>query len=415
MQKIGYVYIIENDVNDEVYIGATTKSIEQRFKQHLYDSKRATCYFHRFIEDIGKDHFSIRILKEVYFDDIFDLLQEENLCIKNYGTLNIKSNHEFCRDNKDVKTRKDIIEENKIVSKIHSISNSRFYYIPSEDKILEQALQMEEVLTYENFINLFLDENTINVMNYLNSTEQIKINSLLLEWLGYEGESQKYSFIKMLLRNKIHFEYSDYPEEGKKEKKKFLTMNSDDFKQVAVLKTKHTNIRMYYIMIEKLVKYYSSYLEKKLTFHLKIHSSSDLLKPERIHVGDAGVDLKSSEEFTLKSLERKLVSSGITIEIPPTYVGYIMSRSGLAHSHGVVVLNAPGVVDSGYKGDIKINLINLGEKEVTFKVGDRIAQLIIQKVEIPKLFFKNITTDIETELKKHLLIRDSNGIGSSGI
>lgn len=252
MSKTGYIYIIENTVNDEVYIGATTKSVDQRFKQHIYDSKNPTTYFHKFMNETGKDNFFIKVMKEVHFDDIFELLEAENTCIKNYGTLNTRNNYEYYKNNTNMCGTKQ--------PKVFSVC--RFVEL-SEKECVENALAYDEVLTYEKFLYLFLDENTVNVINYINSNDVITVNSLLLDWLGYEEDMQRYAFVKMLMRNNIPFEYS-YEGCDKDKKRKILTMNSADFKHVALLKTKNSNIRIYFLLLEKLVKFYTTYLHLKL-------------------------------------------------------------------------------------------------------------------------------------------------------
>lgn len=103
--------------------------------------------------------------------------------------------------------------------------------------------------------------------------------------------------------------------------------------------------------------------------------------PQYAHPGDAGADLHSAEAFTLKPGERKLVRTGLALEIPAGFVGLVHPRSGLAHRHGVTGVNAPGTIDAGYRGEIMCNLINLDpDQAVDFEVGDRIAQLVIQPV-----------------------------------
>lgn len=98
------------------------------------------------------------------------------------------------------------------------------------------------------------------------------------------------------------------------------------------------------------------------------------------HAGDAGADLSTTEEVTLKPFERALVPTGVSIALPAGYVALVHPRSGLAVKQGVTVLNAPGTVDSGYRGEIKVPLINLDpEHTVVFHPGDRIAQLVIQR------------------------------------
>ncbi|MBW3082291.1 dUTP diphosphatase [Bifidobacterium phasiani] len=98
------------------------------------------------------------------------------------------------------------------------------------------------------------------------------------------------------------------------------------------------------------------------------------------HAGDAGADLTTTVEVTLRPFERALVPTGVAIALPAGYVGLVHPRSGLAARQGVTVLNAPGTVDAGYRGEIKVPLINLDpEHTAVFHPGDRIAQLVIQR------------------------------------
>lgn len=107
----------------------------------------------------------------------------------------------------------------------------------------------------------------------------------------------------------------------------------------------------------------------------------DLPVPSYAHPGDAGVDLYARQSVLLPVGMRVLVSTGICVELPPEYVGLVHPRSGLASRTGITVLNAPGTIDSGYRGEIQVNLINLGQREVHIARGDRIAQLLIQRIE----------------------------------
>lgn len=98
------------------------------------------------------------------------------------------------------------------------------------------------------------------------------------------------------------------------------------------------------------------------------------------HAGDAGADLTCAEDFELKPFQRALVPTGIAIALPAGYVALVHPRSGLAVKQGVTVLNAPGTIDAGYRGEIKVPLINMDpEHTASFKRGDRIAQLVIQR------------------------------------
>ncbi len=108
---------------------------------------------------------------------------------------------------------------------------------------------------------------------------------------------------------------------------------------------------------------------------------SDAVLPRYATDGDAGADLSSSVEVTLRPGERTLVPTGLAIALPRGYVGLVHPRSGLAARHGVTIVNAPGTIDSGYRGEILVNLVNL-DPDVPFTVhaGDRIAQLVVQEV-----------------------------------
>ena len=98
--------------------------------------------------------------------------------------------------------------------------------------------------------------------------------------------------------------------------------------------------------------------------------------------GDAGADIVSAIDITLAPGERALVPTGISIALPDGYVALVHPRSGLAIKHGVTMVNAPGTVDAGYRGELKLILINHDKSEtVSFKRGDRVAQLVIQQVE----------------------------------
>lgn len=117
----------------------------------------------------------------------------------------------------------------------------------------------------------------------------------------------------------------------------------------------------------------------------------DLPIPAYAHPGDAGADLVAVSDLTLKPGERGLVGTGIAIALQDGYAAFVHPRSGLAAKHGVSIVNAPGTVDAGYRGEIKVCLINLDpHAEVTLKRGDRIAQLVVQQVE--KVTFVEVTT-----------------------
>jgi dUTP pyrophosphatase len=107
----------------------------------------------------------------------------------------------------------------------------------------------------------------------------------------------------------------------------------------------------------------------------------DVPIPAYEHPGDAGADLVTTVDATLAPGERALLPTGVAIALPPGYAAFVHPRSGLAVRHGVSLVNAPGTVDAGYRGEIKVSVINLDPAApVTFRRGDRIAQLVIQPV-----------------------------------
>lgn len=108
----------------------------------------------------------------------------------------------------------------------------------------------------------------------------------------------------------------------------------------------------------------------------------DLPPPAYARAGDAGADLVTAEDLTLAPGERALVGTGIALALPPGFAGFVHPRSGLAARSGLSVVNAPGTVDSGYRGEIKVCLINHDPaRTLVLRRGDRIAQLVVQRVE----------------------------------
>jgi dUTP diphosphatase len=107
--------------------------------------------------------------------------------------------------------------------------------------------------------------------------------------------------------------------------------------------------------------------------------------PVRAREGDAGLDLHAAHDLTLEPGARGVVGTGLAIAIPAGYAGLVLPRSGLALTHGLTILNTPGLVDSGYRGEVKILLVNHDAKPVTLTRGQRVAQLVIQRVEPAEL------------------------------
>ena len=140
--------------------------------------------------------------------------------------------------------------------------------------------------------------------------------------------------------------------------------------------------------------------------HIKL-LDPELPAPAYAKPGDAGADLRSRIDFELEPGERALVPTGVAIALPEGYVGLVHPRSGLATKNGITIVNAPGTVDSGYRGELMVTLLNT-DKTKSFHVqrGDRIAQLIIQKYEHAP--FTVVDELDQTE-------RGSSGFGSSGI
>jgi dUTP pyrophosphatase len=120
---------------------------------------------------------------------------------------------------------------------------------------------------------------------------------------------------------------------------------------------------------------------------------------------DAGLDLHAAQTVTLAPGARALVPTGIALAIPPGFAGLVLPRSGLALRHGITVLNAPGLIDAGYRGEIQVLLVNLGQSDVTVQRGDRVAQLVVQRVERVALI---VSPTLPTSQ------RDVGGFGSTG-
>jgi dUTP pyrophosphatase len=128
--------------------------------------------------------------------------------------------------------------------------------------------------------------------------------------------------------------------------------------------------------------------------------------PRRAHPGDAGCDLFAAADVDIEPGERAVVGTGVCIALPDGYAAFVHPRSGLAARHGVTIVNAPGTVDAGYRGEIKVILLNTDAGQpVSFRRGDRIAQLVIQRVERP------IFREVETLPGSH---RGEGGHGSTG-
>lgn len=107
----------------------------------------------------------------------------------------------------------------------------------------------------------------------------------------------------------------------------------------------------------------------------------DLPEPAYAHPGDAGADLVARVDVELQPGGRQTVPTGVSIALPAGFAAFVHPRSGLAARHGITVVNAPGTVDAGYRGEIRVTLLNTGDATVLLRRGDRIAQLVVQRVE----------------------------------
>jgi dUTP pyrophosphatase len=136
-------------------------------------------------------------------------------------------------------------------------------------------------------------------------------------------------------------------------------------------------------------------------------NTTDLELPKHETAFSSGVDLRAdvSASILIAPMERKLVGTGLKIAIPEGFEAQVRPRSGLAYKHGVTVLNSPGTIDSDYRGELKVLLINLGDKPFEVKRGDRIAQLVVAPYQ--RIEFKETNSLDDTE-------RGQGGYGSTG-
>jgi dUTP pyrophosphatase len=129
--------------------------------------------------------------------------------------------------------------------------------------------------------------------------------------------------------------------------------------------------------------------------------------PARARPGDAGYDLHALDAAAIEPGERAMLRTGIAIELAPGHAGLVLARSGLAARHGIALVNAPGLIDAGYRGELKVLLLNT-DREATFEVapGDRIAQLVIVAVAAPEIVASDVLA---------ATARGEGGFGSSGV
>ncbi len=203
---------------------------------------------------------------------------------------------------------------------------------------------------------------------------------------------------------------------GKKEKK----INEMDLNQLSSINVDDLNINE----MENLLKQFESLVNGTISesinesfninddfkFVTKFINKSNNPDPEYAKDGDSGFDLRAfiDEPITLKPLERKLIPTGLSVELSPNTELQVRPRSGMALKHGISVLNTPGTVDESYRGDIGIIAINLSNEEYTIQPGERIAQAVIMNVIGQRIsHLEKVETLTET-------VRGTTGFGSSG-
>ena len=133
---------------------------------------------------------------------------------------------------------------------------------------------------------------------------------------------------------------------------------------------------------------------------------AEVKSPAYAHEGDAGIDLYAAETVEIKPKERKLVSTGIRIQLEHGYEAQVRPKSGLAINHGITVLNTPGTIDAGYRGLVKVILFNASNEAFTIEKNTKIAQMVFNKIEVPELEY----VDSLEESK-----RGEGGFGSTGL
>jgi dUTP pyrophosphatase len=136
-----------------------------------------------------------------------------------------------------------------------------------------------------------------------------------------------------------------------------------------------------------------------------VRTDPGLPLPSYAHVGDAGLDLRAAEDVEVAPRARVAVATGLRVAVPVGWVGLVHPRSGLARRHGLTVANAPGTIDAGYRGDLLVLLVNLGDDPVSVSRGDRIAQLLLQRVGHAEVVEVAALDDT---------VRGDGGFGSSG-
>lgn len=136
----------------------------------------------------------------------------------------------------------------------------------------------------------------------------------------------------------------------------------------------------------------------------KIHPDATL--PSYAHASDAGMDVRSVEDVIVPAMGRVLVHTGLVMLLPPMYEAQVRPRSGLALKHGITVLNTPGTIDSGYRGEVCVILANFGDSDFQVKKGDKVAQIVVAPV---------VQAEIEAASEIDETDRGAGGFGSTGV
>jgi dUTP pyrophosphatase len=143
-----------------------------------------------------------------------------------------------------------------------------------------------------------------------------------------------------------------------------------------------------------------------MVIKIKIKLADGAKMPDYAHKGDSGMDLYSFEDFVLQPMERKLARTGVMLEIPTGYEAQVRPKSGLAINHGISHVNCIGTIDSGYRGEVKVSLINLSSVPYHIEKGKKIGQMVFAKVE-------EVHLEQASELSE--TSRGSGGFGSTGL
>lgn len=146
--------------------------------------------------------------------------------------------------------------------------------------------------------------------------------------------------------------------------------------------------------------------DKVAVRRIAVKCSDPALMPSKAHADDAGYDLRAAEPYEILPGERQIIPTGVFLGLPVGYEAQVRPRSGLAAKHGLTIVNTPGTVDAGYRGELKVIMLNTGNQPVHGNKGDRIAQMVIHRLPLVGL---DLVDELDTT------DRGQNGFGSSGL